>query len=119
MLGPEQTIDGRCETDNMCGKSDEVRAEKTALTEHGIVYELSDEILGLLKDDMSRHAFKQFKGIAANRDRTGDGSFVDGSIKWPTRLDAWIATVAECLTEKESRGGHQPKLYSINTESTW
>lgn len=48
-----------------------------------------------------------------------EGDRVEGSVAQLDRLDAWIAAVGTCLTERERRGGYRQKMYADTYSFYW
>lgn len=44
------------------------------------------------------------KFFELNPKEDGEGGDVGGSILWPARVDAWVATVLSCLTDWKTCG---------------
>lgn len=58
------------------------------------------------------HFFDEVIGSDVNCKERGRAEVVDVSIMWLAQLNAWIATVVDCITKRVSRGSHSQKLYS-------
>lgn len=76
--------------------------------------ELSEIRLQRFGLDVALNAYYTFLNYAPFSE---EGNRVEGSIVQVARLDAWIATVATCLIERERRGYHRQKIYADTYKS--
>lgn len=77
-----------------------------------ILYDMSEEKLQPMKNEMSRGVSEKVKGFHASCMGSGVVEAVDSSIICPARLDTCTETVFDYLTGKTSQEGHRQKLYS-------
>lgn len=71
------------------------------------------EMLELFRYEIAKQVLKEFLGCDPKRE---DGSFVGGKIMSIAGLDAWVATVAKRLVEREKREGQRQKEYANTFE---
>lgn len=104
---------GRVEAGSSClNDSDYWKSQQRFKDVEGSSGKCREETLELFRNCMWLYVLRKFLDYNPNVDEGKDNKLVDSSMVLLSLLDAWVATVVTCLTEREKRGSLGQKVYA-------